>query len=143
MPDRITDTLHHLMAMIDGYADELLRARHGITYSQFEFLAELAFRQPVDISTLARRLFVTKAAVSKRTPSLVAAGLVETYPAAGRRVMLQLTARGAELVQAASAELDGEFRDLFTHPALADLDVERLHNDLRTILALVSGKDLA
>lgn len=142
MADRITDTLHHLMAQIDGYADGLLRERHGITYSQFEFLAELAFRQPVDISTLARRLFVTKAAVSKRTPSLVEAGLIETFPAAGRRVMLQLTAHGAGLVRRASEELDDEFRALLAHPALAGVDVDRLHSDLRTILALVSGKDL-
>jgi DNA-binding MarR family transcriptional regulator len=113
MADRITVTLHELVATMDEYADAHLRRHHGVSYNLFEFLAALVERAPLDISQLARCLRVTKAAVSKRVPGLVADGWVRATPAGGRRVELAPTATAMALVQAAGGELDAEFAAVF------------------------------
>ena len=74
MTERITVTLHELVAGLDGYADALLIHKYGTTFGEFSYLAVLA-QGTVDITTLARRLNLTKAAVSKRVPALVAVGV--------------------------------------------------------------------
>lgn len=144
MADRITVTLHNLVSLMDSYADEVLRSAHGISFSQFEFLAAVAELQPVDITTLARCLFVTKAAVSKRVPSLVSDGWIVASddPHHGRRVLLTLTPRALQLVVQAGGGLDDEFTALFADSRLgADgIDVARLNHQLETLIHLVIEK---
>ncbi|WP_243077126.1 MarR family winged helix-turn-helix transcriptional regulator [Microbacterium sp. SS28] len=146
MADRITVTLHHLVSLMDAYADEMLQTRHGVTFSQFQFLAAVADLQPVDITSLARCLFVTKAAVSKRVPSLVADGWIvaEGDPNHGRRVLLTLTPRALQLVVQAGGGLDDQFTSLFADPRLgADgIDVDVLNRQLETLMVLVTEKGI-
>lgn len=145
MADRITFTLHHLVTVMDAYADEVLQSAHGVTFSQFEFLAAVADLQPVDITSLARCLFVTKAAVSKRVPSLVADGWVvaEPDPHHGRRVLLTLTPRALDLVARAGGALDDEFTSLLADPRLGaeGVDVAHLNHQLETLMHLVTEKE--
>ena len=42
MAERITVTLHELVAELDIYADAHLREHHGVSYNLFELLATLA-----------------------------------------------------------------------------------------------------
>jgi len=144
--DRITVTLHHLVSLMDAYADEMLQTTHAVTFSQFQFLAAVADLQPVDITTLARCLFVTKAAVSKRVPSLAADGWIvaEPDPHHGRRVLLTLTPRALELVIRAGGGLDDQFTSLFTDPRLGaeGIDVAHLNRQLETLIQLVTEKGI-
>jgi DNA-binding MarR family transcriptional regulator len=118
MADRTTVTLHELVAELDIYADAWLREHHGVGFNLFEFLAVLANTAPIEISGLARCLRVTKAAVSKRVPSLVADGWITATPAEGRRVMLALTPAGTRLVDIAGGELEAEFAAMLADPRL-------------------------
>jgi DNA-binding MarR family transcriptional regulator len=144
--DRITVTLHHLVALMDSYAEGMLQAAHGVSFSQFQFLAAVADLQPVDITTLARCLFVTKAAVSKRVPSLVADGwlVAADDPHHGRRVLLTLTPRAMDLVVEAGGGLDDQFTALFSDPRLGaeGIDVARLNHQLQTLMDLVIEKGI-
>ena len=73
---------------------------------------------PADITQMASCLGVTKAAVSKRVPALVAGGWLErnSDPANARRVVISPTAAAIELVELAAADLERLFADLFTDP---------------------------
>ncbi|MFS0704093.1 MarR family winged helix-turn-helix transcriptional regulator [Cellulomonas sp. 179-A 9B4 NHS] len=138
MTDRFTYTLHHLVDAVDAHADRLLAAHHGdLTFSQFVFLAVLEDTQPQDVTRLAECLGVSKAAVSKRVPGLVARGLVhaEPDPANARRVVLSLTEAGARLARDAGDLLDRELTALFA--GVPGVDVARTHADLRAMLAAV------
>ncbi|WP_084099752.1 MarR family winged helix-turn-helix transcriptional regulator [Demequina sp. NBRC 110051] len=139
MSDKITFTLHELIAEIDAHADHILRARYGVTGSQFIALAVLADEEPTDITTLAHCLGVTKAAVSKRVPSLVEAGWVTTRsePGQGRRVILELTATARELVAKAGPELDARFADLVSHPDAAGIDLSVLNEQLAVLTRIL------
>jgi len=146
MADRITVTLHELVGELDIYADTVLRERHGVSYNLFEFLATLAELGPIDITGLARCLRVTKAAVSKRVPALVAEGWIATESGGGRRIVLSLTAKGAGLVEAAGGELETEFTEMLADPRLdpavspAAIDRDRLNRHLATLTAIVMEK---
>ncbi|GIG53883.1 MarR family winged helix-turn-helix transcriptional regulator [Demequina activiva] len=142
MSDKITFTLHELVSELDAQADELLKARHGITGSQFIALATLADVEPTDITDLARCLGVTKAAVSKRVPSLVKAGWVTTThpPGQGRRVLLELTDSARDLVERAGRDLDEQFAALVDHPDASGIDLSALNDHLNTLTAIFRQK---
>ena len=145
--DRLTFTIHELVAELDAHADELLRERYGVSFNHFEFLAVLSDVEPSDMTTLARCLGVTKAAVSKRVPALVADRWISaaSEPGAGRRVLLTLTPRGAQLVRAAGADLEGEFAAFLGDPSLAEdpIDAARLNRQLVALTSLIQQKSAA
>jgi DNA-binding MarR family transcriptional regulator len=139
--DRLTFTLHELLAELDAFADAALRAGYGVTFNHFQFLAVLYDAEPADMTTLAHCLGVTKAAVSKRVPALVEDGWIsaQSPPGAGRSVLLSLTPRGTELVRDAGAVLEREFAAMLGHPALGDdpIDAPRLNAQLVALTALI------
>ena len=138
MADRVTVTLHELVAELDLYAEAWLQQHHGVSYKLFEFLATLSTRQPIDITGLARYLGVSKAAVSKRVPALADAGWIATAPGGGRRILLTLTEQGADLVQRAGGELEAEFTALFADPRLAPMpSSDALNHHLRILTEII------
>lgn len=134
---RITFTLHHLVAELDDYADAVLRADFGLTYRQFLFLAVLLHGPALDVTHLAEALGVSKAAVSKRLPFFAEKGLIRTSgdPDNARRVLVALTGAGRDRVQEAATALEREFLRLF--PAEEGAELERLHDGLRRMLEVV------
>ncbi|WP_084038811.1 MarR family winged helix-turn-helix transcriptional regulator [Demequina sp. NBRC 110053] len=142
MSDKLTFTLHELVSEIDASADEVLRDRYGVTGPTFVFLATCADVEPTDITTLARCLGVTKAAVSKRVPALVAEGWITTAgdPAHGRRVMLSLTERARDLVDRAGRDLDQHFTAMLADPRAAAIDAAVLNAQLNTLVAILREK---
>ena len=146
MSTRVTVTLHELVAELDLFADAYLRDHHGIGFNLFEFLATLAETQPIDITGLARCLRITKAAVSKRVPALVADGWVTSRTEHGRRVILSLTPRGADLVERAGGELEDRFAAMLADPRLdprrtaGAIDALALHQHLSTLTRVVIEK---
>ncbi len=145
MADNITYTLHELVSALDAYADEILRDQYDIGFSQFQFLAILATEQPSDLSHLATCLGVTRAAVSKRVPSLVAGGWIATSSDAtnARRVMVALTPAAEDLVRLASAQLEEAFTAMFADPRLdpattpGALSVASLNTHLATLTTIL------
>ncbi|WP_127476813.1 MarR family winged helix-turn-helix transcriptional regulator [Microbacterium sulfonylureivorans] len=139
MSERITFTLHELISAVDAHADAVLRARYGVSFNHFQFLAILADVEPSDMTALAACLGITKAGVSKRVPALVADGWIASEPGRGRSILLSLTSKGAALVRDAGAVLEQEFTDLLGHPALADdpIDASRLNRQLVALTTLV------
>ena len=137
--ERITFTLHELISAVDAHADAILRARYGVTFNHFQFLAILADVAPSDMTTLAACLGITKAGVSKRVPALVAGGWIASEPGSGRSILLSLTDKGAALVREAGGVLEAEFTALLRDPALADdpIDIPRLNRQLVGLTTLV------
>ncbi len=148
MAQNITYTLHELVSALDSYADELLRSEYDISFNQFQFLAILSTEQPSDLSHLATCLGVTRAAVSKRVPSLVAGGWITTSsdPSNARRVMISLTPAAEELVRLASAELEEAFTAMFADPRLnpdvtpGAISVTALNTHLSTLTSILHNK---
>jgi len=144
MSERLTFTLHELIAELDAFADSALQAGWGVTFNHFQFLAVLYDHEPVDMTTLARCLGVTKAAVSKRVPALVEDGWITaaSQPGAGRSILLSLTEKGAALVQTAGARLERDFAEMLTAPAFAadPIDVPRLNTQLNTLVAFIQSQ---
>ena len=144
MAERITATLHHLVSTLDAFADDFLQSRHGVSFSTFLFVAVVVDSESADITTLGRALGVTKAAVSKRVPGLVAEGWVKTSsdPNHGRRVLVSPTARAVELVRDAGGALEAEFTVLFGDPRLTaeGVDVGVLNRQLALLITLVEEK---
>ncbi|WP_297082914.1 MarR family winged helix-turn-helix transcriptional regulator [uncultured Demequina sp.] len=139
MSDKLTFTLHELVQVLDQSADSLLTSKYGVTGSQFVFLATLEDVEPTDVTTLAECLGVSKAAVSKRVPSLADAGWITTAddPHHKRRVVLTVTQRGRDLVERAGRDLDAQFTALFQHPAAAGLDPRLLKDQLNTLISIL------
>lgn len=133
----VTVALHHLVDVVDEYADDVLTHRHGITFNQYVFLHVLGDLDRPDVTSLARCLRVTKAAVSKRVGGFVDAGWVRTLddPAHGRRVLLELTDAGRRLAEHARADLETELAAAFAGSTAVDLPT--LHADLTTLLDTV------
>ena len=132
--ERITYTLHNLVCELDSQADGILRSRFGMTFSQFLFLVNLEAEANADISMLAERLGVSRAAVSKRLPWFVQRDLVYVAqdPANKKRVMIGLTARGGDLAERAGHALDLEFTGMFA--GFTGVDLDALNRDLNIVL---------
>ncbi len=137
---RLAVTLHELVHLIDGFADQLVRDRFGVSYSQYHFLAVTSTLERPDVTTLAECLMVSKAAVSKRLAGLVAEELITigNDPAHARRVIVELTPKATALVTAATELLEREF-----HGALDELpagEVDELNDRLRGLLQVFAHK---
>ncbi|MGN6218924.1 MAG: MarR family winged helix-turn-helix transcriptional regulator [Microbacterium sp.] len=147
MSDRLSFTIHELVAEIGAYADGVLRSRYGVGYNHFQFLAILADVEPSDMTRLAHCLGVTKAAVSKRVPALVEDGWItaDSPAGAGRSVLLSLTPKGAALVRDAGAVLERDFAAMLAAPALADdpIDAPRLNAQLNRLIAFMQSPTAA
>lgn len=142
MSIRLTFTLHELVQSIDDYADGILRERYGVDIGLFTILATMSEQtERMDVTSLARCLGFSKAAVSKRVPTLVSAGWIatESDPANARRVVLTLTPKAIDLVTEAGAELDGLLLDAFA--TLPHVDVPQLNETLMQIVHAIRAKN--
>lgn len=137
--DRITFTLNHLVGELNRLADRILRREFGLTYSQFLFLVHLESSGTVSVSTLARHLGVSRAAVSKRVNWFRSRGLVDSghLHSDQRLVTLAVTRRGKALVEKMSDVLEARFRERFD--GLVTLDLEELNRTLLFLHAHLQG----
>lgn len=135
MPTQITARLHELVFAMDRFSDHVLATRYGVDHSLFVFLTPLVGGS-LDITRLAERLNLTKAAVSKRVPRLEHEGWLVTTPdpSHGRRVLLSLTPRGRDLVIDAGTLLNDRFASML---AGLSIDVRRLDADLVAMVPAV------
>jgi DNA-binding MarR family transcriptional regulator len=132
---RISFMLNSLVRVMNGQADALLRAEYSITYSQFVFLQRLSESGQLDITRLAQALGVSKAAVSKRIEWFVERALVrvDQDPTNAKRVLVSLTAQGADLSKKSGDYL--ERRLLGAVAAAPGVDFAALGDTLATLTA--------
>ena len=101
-------SLMRAQQIILGRLDALLKA-HGLTFARYEALVLLTFssRGSLPLGKMGERLQVHPTSVTSIVRRLEADGLVErrTSPSDGRAVLAAITARGRDLVTAATAEL--------------------------------------
>lgn len=136
---RVTYTLNKAVAVINGRADAILRARFDMTYSQFVFLMRLGDDQRSQ-AEMAALLDVSPAAVSKRVGWFVDRGLVTTSHNRGnaRKVMLSLTARGRMQVRRAADELEAAFITAFE--GIDGVDLDALNTTLATVITHLTDR---
>jgi DNA-binding MarR family transcriptional regulator len=119
---------------MDDYAGRLLR-RHGMGYSKFAFLSPL-LAGPLDVTRLSQALNFSKAAVSKRVPTLEREGWIRTTEdlSVGRRVLISLTDSGRDQVAGAAEELNRRFAAILQQSAI---DMDAFSAQVQTLLAAV------
>jgi DNA-binding MarR family transcriptional regulator len=113
MPTALSYELHKLTARLDRAADGLLRSHAGLSYSRF--LALFAVSEgAASQRELARWLGQTEPSTSRMVGVLAEQDLltVNMVAGAGNRRWLQLTERGAELVDRCGRLLEGRFEEL-------------------------------
>lgn len=144
MADRITVTLHELVAELDLYADDYLQRHHGISFNLYETLAVLVEKAPIDITGLARCLRITKAAVSKRLPHLISDGWISASPGQGRQIILAPSEQTIALVRDAGGELEAHFATMLADPrvtaAPGAVSPTTLNNQLSALTDIVIEK---
>jgi DNA-binding MarR family transcriptional regulator len=104
--DAITDSLltaSRLLVAIS--ARSIAHVDETITIPQFRVLVILSARGPINVKTLAGLLHVQRSTTGRMVERLVTAGLVDRrpHPALRRELVVELTRRGQELVQAVTA----------------------------------------
>lgn len=132
---RISFMLNFLVREMNGQADAILRAEYSITYSQFVFLQVLSDSGQLDVTRLAQALGVTKAAVSKRIEWFADRALarVDQDPTNAKRVLISLTAQGADLSKKSGDFLERRF--LGAVAAAPGIDFAALGKMLLTLTA--------
>jgi MarR family transcriptional regulator, 2-MHQ and catechol-resistance regulon repressor len=130
----ITFTLNRLVVELNHRADRILRREFQMTYSQFLYLVQVAEHQPIEMTSLAGKLGISRAAISQRTPWFESRHLVrrESNPEHDRRVRLTLTPSGVALAENAGRTLEVRFRAGFS-------SLNRHHNldELNTTLEAI------
>ena len=134
----MTADLHELVYAMDAYSERMLRGRFGVERNLFAFLVPLA-SGTLDVTRLAERLNLTRAAVSKRVPLLERDGWLTSSAEPHRRgVRLALTPAGYELVTTAGDLLNQRFAALLTEVAI---DVDTFGTQVRTLIDAVVALD--
>ena len=100
---------------------ERLRAEHGVTMGQFEFLRIISGRAGCRVQDIADEVAITVGATSKGVDRLEAAGWVvrRPNPENRRSSLLELTAEGRRLLDAATPTLHDGLRTWLADPLSA------------------------
>jgi len=128
--------LHALVAMLDGYADEILPSL-GLTYSRYLTLLTIERLGEATQRAIAEAVGVTEPAASRTIRALQAAGLVATDAnlGAGNRRAVRLTPEGQSLVDRAADQLEDAFRSALDAAGLKPNDVLAVTDPLIKTLA--------
>ncbi|NGY65254.1 winged helix-turn-helix transcriptional regulator [Lentzea sp. NEAU-D13] len=97
---------------------ERLRAEHGLTTAQFEFLRIIGGRDNCRVNDLAHEVAITVGATSKAVDRLEAAGWVSRRPNPENRrsSLIVLTDEGRRLMDAATPTFENELRIWLADP---------------------------
>ncbi|WP_370078341.1 MarR family winged helix-turn-helix transcriptional regulator [Streptacidiphilus sp. MAP12-16] len=97
---------------------EQLRAKHGLTMGQFEFLRIIDSRDDCRVNDLAEEAAITVGATSKGVDRLEAAGWVvrRPNPSNRRSSLLELTPDGGKLLAAATPTFEVGLRSWLAEP---------------------------
>jgi DNA-binding MarR family transcriptional regulator len=105
-PDAITDALLTASRLLVAMsARSIARVDETITIPQFRTLVILSSRDPINLATLAGLLDVAPSTTGRMVDRLVSAGLIDRrpHPESRRELVVELTPRGRDVVQAVTA----------------------------------------
>ncbi|MFF1409123.1 MarR family winged helix-turn-helix transcriptional regulator [Streptomyces sp. NPDC058289] len=119
---------------------ERLRAEHGLTMGQFEFLRIIDGRDGCRVNDLAEEAAITVGATSKGVDRLEAAGWVVRRPNPDNRrsSLLELTPEGAGLLVTATPTFEDGLRSLLAEPLTAG-SLEQLASTLALLRRTMEG----
>lgn len=128
--------LQETIARMEHRVDTRLRSELGVSFNLFQFLAIVADEEPTDVTELASCLYISKAAVSKRLPVLAEEGwlTVAGQPGHGRRLRIQLTAKGRSLVSAGDSIIEHALAEALGDTVSPE-EVARVHALMTTVNA--------
>ena len=131
--------LGRLMFALDREAERLLQAQVGVSYKRILFLTVLRECGTVTQHELAVALGYSDPAVSVMLGELTKDGLVETAPSAthGRKRLVNITPKGAEVVARGRRVLDTSFEELLIR---AEVDGQRLRESAERLYQAVQTK---
>jgi DNA-binding MarR family transcriptional regulator len=104
--DAITDALLTASRLLVAIAARsIAHVDETITIPQFRILVILSARGPINVKTLAGLLHVQRSTTGRMVQRLVTAGLIDRrpHPASRRELVVELTQRGKEVMQAVTA----------------------------------------
>ena len=112
-PMHAVTSLMRVQQLVLGRLDAVLRP-HGLTFARYEALVLLVFssRGSLPLGKMGERLQVHPTSITSIMRRLEAAGLVErkAHPDDGRAVLAEITPKGRDLVERATADLvSGDF----------------------------------
>jgi DNA-binding MarR family transcriptional regulator len=134
-PMHAVTSLMRVQQLVIGRLDALLKP-HGLSFARYEALVLLTFssRGSLPLGKMGERLQVHPTSVTSIMRRLEAAGLVNRvpHPEDGRAVLAEITPKGRELVERATADLvDNDFGI----GVLDEAELRRLSELLRPIRA--------
>lgn len=116
-------------------AQSIANVDETLTIPQFRTMAILSTRGPVNLATLAGLLDVAPSTTGRMADRLVAAGLIDRqpHPDSRRELVVELTARGLDMVAAghrtpAPSDRRGRAQDAAAGTAGAGPGADRLHD---------------
>lgn len=129
--------LHAVVMMLNRYADNVLQATYGVSYSQFLVLLVIGKCTNPSQKMLACRLGVTAAAISRQIDLLCDADLISRrqHPQNRREYVLGLTVAGQRVADDAKTVLGEHFNALMSGISSSDMDaflrvLTQMHADL-------------
>ncbi|HEU5345823.1 MAG TPA: MarR family transcriptional regulator [Ktedonobacterales bacterium] len=131
--------LGRLMFALDREAERLLQDQVGVSYKRILFLTVLRDCGTVTQHELAVALGYSDPAVSVMLGELTKDGLVATAPSAthGRKRLVSITPKGAEVVTRGRRVLDTSFDELLVR---AEVDGQRLRESAARLYQAVLAK---
>ena len=131
--------LGRLMFALDREAERLLQDQVGVSYKRILFLTVLRDFGTVTQHELAVALGYSDPAVSVMLGELTKDGLVATAPSAthGRKRLVSITPKGAEVVTRGRRVLDTSFDELLVR---AEVDGQRLRESAARLYQAVLAK---
>ncbi|MEZ0357308.1 MarR family transcriptional regulator [Mycobacterium sp. ENV421] len=113
--DAVTDALLTASRLLVAMsARSIAEVDETITIPQFRTLVILSTRPPVNLATLAGLLDVAPSTTGRMVDRLVTAGLIDRqpHPESRRELVVELTARGREVVKAVTAHRRDEIAEV-------------------------------
>ncbi len=125
--------IHHVAALLERRAEQVLQEQFEIGFSQFKILMALKWKTNVQQRQIADSLGQTEASVSRQIKMMHEQGLLESKTQSGnrRQRITSLTIKGNELAEAAMKALGDNQKTIFAD--LSDVQRTQLNESLDII----------
>ncbi|WP_041781871.1 MarR family winged helix-turn-helix transcriptional regulator [Mycolicibacterium chubuense] len=136
-PDAVTDALLSASRLLVAISARSIAAvDETITIPQFRTLVILRTRGPMNLATLAGLLDVQPSTTGRMVDRLVTSGLIDrrSHPGSRRELLVELTARGRDTVDAVTASRREEIAAI-----VAEMPQRQRHGLIRALNAFTSA----
>ena len=133
--------LHHLVQLLDKYADNYLSAAFSVSYSRFLVLLAVYAHKSATQHQIANYVGIGDAVVSRMLGPLQEQGLLKVVQDArhAKKNNVVLTPKGSRLVEKASKQLESDFLELVS---TSGVDSTRFGSDIASMNIVLQSKKL-